>query len=86
MTFNVKFYWLNRKLVRMYSGIGVGLAVVNSNAGAENADEAAVYSTSLMAAIDLRLVGLTVGQKLYGRFEVGTLSSGLITAGIGYRF
>lgn len=86
ISFNVKFYWLNRKLVRMYSGIGVGLAVVNSNAGAENAGEAAVYSTSLMAAIDLRLVGLTVGQKLYGRFEVGTLSSGLITAGIGYRF
>lgn len=86
MTFNVKFYWLNRERVRMYSGVGVGLAVVNSNAGAENADEAAVYSTSLMPAIDIRLVGLTVGQKLYGRFEVGTLSSGLITAGIGYRF
>lgn len=86
ITFNVKFYWLNRKWVRMYSGLGVGLAVVNSNAGADNADEAAVYSTSLMAAIDLRLIGLTVGQKLYGRFEVGTLNSGLVTAGIGYRF
>lgn len=86
ITFNVKFYWLNRKWVRMYSGIGVGLAVVNSNAGAENADGAAIYSTSLMPAIDLRLIGLTVGQKLYGRFEVGTLSSGLVTAGIGYRF
>ena len=86
VTFNVKFYWLNRKWVRMYSGVGVGLGIISTNAGAENAEEAATRSTNLLPTIDLRLIGLTVGQKLYGRFEVGTLSSGLVTAGIGYRF
>lgn len=86
ITFNVKFYWLNRKWVRMYSGVGVGLGIVSTNAGAENAEEAAGRSTSLLPTFDLRLIGLTVGQKLYGRFEVGTLNTGLVSAGIGYRF
>ena len=85
-TFNVKFYWLNRKWVRMYSGVGVGLGIVSTNAGAENAEEAAGCSTRLLPTFDLRLIGLTVGQKLYGRFEVGTLNAGLVSAGIGYRF
>ena len=52
----------------MYSGVGVGLGIVSTNAGAEN------------------VIGLTVGQRLYGRFEVGTLNTGLVSAGIGYRF
>lgn len=85
-TFNVKFYWLNRKWVRMYSGVGVGLGIVSTNAGAENAEEATGRSTKLLPTFDLRLIGLTVGQRLYGRFEVGTLNTGLVTAGIGYRF
>ena len=85
-TFNVKFYWLNRKWVRMYSGVGVGLGIVSTNAGAENAEEAAGRSTKLLPTFDLRLIGLTVGQRLYGRFEVGTLNTGLVSAGIGYRF
>ena len=85
-TFNVKFYWLNRKWVRMYSGVGVGLGIVSTNAGAENEEEAAGRSTKLLPTFDLRLIGLTVGQRLYGRFEVGTLNTGLVSAGIGYRF
>ena len=84
--FNVKFYWLNRKWVRMYSGVGVGLGIVSTNAGAENEEEAAGRSTKLLPTFDLRLIGLTVGQRLYGRFEVGTLNTGLVSAGIGYRF
>ena len=86
VTFNVKFYWLNRKWVRVYSGVGVGLGIVSTNAGVENAEEAAGRSTKLLPTFDLRLIGLTVGQRLYGRFEVGTLNTGLVTAGIGYRF
>ena len=82
----VKFYWLNRKWVRMYSGVGVGLGIVSTNAGAENEEEAAGRSTKLLPTFDLRLIGLTVGQRLYGRFEVGTLNTGLVSAGIGYRF
>jgi len=86
VTFNIKFYWLNRKWVRMYSGVGVGLGIVSTNAGAENAEEAAGRSSKLLPTFDLRLIGLTVGQRLYGRFEVGTVNTGLVSAGIGYRF
>lgn len=81
ITFNVKFYWLNRKWVRMYSGLGVGIGILNSNIGVTEA----AYRTGVLPAIDIRLIGLTVGQKVYGRFEVGT-TYGLVTAGIGYRF
>ena len=65
---------------------GVGLGIVSTNAGAENEEEAAGRSTKLLPTFDLRLIGLTVGQRLYGRFEVGTLNTGLVSAGIGYRF
>ncbi len=83
---NVRFYWLNRRLVRMYSGLGGGVGIVFSNLAAGSLEESGAMRTYIVPALDVRLVGLTVGRRLYGRFEAGVLGTGLVTAGIGYRF
>ena len=83
---NLKFYWLNRGIVRMYSGFGAGVGMITTNMLATTKEESTEMQTMLMPSVDIRLLGLTVGRKLYGRFELGALSSGIITAGIGYRF
>lgn len=83
---NVRFYWYNHEIVRLYSGIGAGVGIVNSNMGSLTAEEGASMKTYYTFAMDVRLIGITVGKNLYGRFEVGVLGSGIVTAGIGYRF
>ena len=84
VTVRVKFYWLNRKWVRMYSALGAGVGIVHTNALSESVENPA-YVTKAVFAPDLCLIGLTVGRKLYGRIEYGSMYGGL-TAGIGYRF
>lgn len=86
VTANVRFYWLNLGIVRMYSGIGAGLGIVESNMSAQTEEESRELDTYLTLALDVRLVGITVGRKVYGRFEAGVMGTGLVTAGIGYRF
>ena len=84
VTVRLKFYWLNRKWVRMYSVVGAGVGIVHTNAFSAGT-EPPVYVTKAIFAPDLCLIGLTVGRKLYGRIEYGSMYGGL-TAGIGYRF
>lgn len=86
VTANVRFYWLNLGIVRMYSGIGAGLGIVESNMSAQTDEESRDLDTYLTLALDVRLVGITVGRNVYGRFEAGVMGTGLVTAGIGYRF
>ena len=83
---NLRFYWLNRPALRMYSGLGAGVGIVHTNSLAMDKQESESMRTYATLAFDIRLIGLTVGRKLYGRFELGALGSGLVTAGIGYRF
>lgn len=86
ITAKVKFYWLNREWVRMYSAVGAGIGIVRTNAAAVDVEDAADFMQYAVFAPDLCLIGLTVGKKLYGRFEWGTLYGAGISLGIGYRF
>ncbi len=84
---NFRFYWLNREMVRMYSGVGLGLCVVTSNCYAGTPQEAEkINAVGVTWGYDYTLVGLTVGKSLYGRFELGGGSVNMLSAGIGYRF
>ena len=85
VTAKVKFYWLNRKWVRMYSSVGAGVGVCRTNLLSQDVEDSETYVTTTRFTPDICLVGLTVGRNLYGRIEWGTLYGGL-TAGIGYRF
>ena len=81
---NIRFYWLNRPLIRMYSGIGTGCSI--SMHREDDAQSGYIGPDYIGWGYDIRLIGLTVGKKLYGNFEAGVFPHGYITAGIGYRF
>lgn len=76
----VRFVWLYREMVRLYSGIGIGVSyVVNDTKGRYDDAYASVCGS-------LTPFGIAVGRDFYGfgEFSIGT--SGVIQIGIGYRF
>ena len=81
---DIRFYWLNRPLIRMYSGIGTGCSI--SMHREDDAQSGYIGPDYIGWGYDIRLIGLTIGKKLYGNFEAGVFPHGYITAGIGYRF
>ncbi len=83
ITVNARFYWLNRKWVRMYSGVGVGLSILDFSSSVDKEDGTI---SALSLGFDLTYLGLTVGKSFYGRFELGAGSVNMLSAGIGYRF
>ncbi len=80
----VRWVWLNQKNVRLYSsfGLGIGLSfnVINMKEGAS------VITTNVVPAVQWNYFGITIGDKIYGLFELSAATTGLITAGLGYKF
>lgn len=81
-----RFSWLNRRIVRMYSSFGAGMAVCLADTVIESAD---TYYRRPRTYISLQVapVGISVGGKLFGFAEVGlgTIYCGGCL-GLGYRF
>ena len=73
---NFRFEYLRRDIVRLYSGIGVGVATRFTK------DE--LYATVPM--FDLTYIGITLGRNFYGFGELGGGISGCVRFGFGYRF
>lgn len=77
MTFmpHLRFSYLNREYVRLYSSLGVG---VTYGTGIESGDG---------PAVQLVPIGVSAGRKVYGFFEAGagTMYIGCM-AGVGFRF
>lgn len=74
----VRFSWLNRKWVRMYSTIGIGLSI-------ETERHEMKYTTRFVGG-KITPVGIMVGRSFYGFAELSIGTQGLAIAGIGYRF
>jgi hypothetical protein len=77
--FNIRFDWLRREVVTMYSSIGLGATIC--------IDERR-YSRYVAAypIFDITWVGINVGRRVYGFAEFGGGVSGVVRAGIGVRF
>lgn len=75
----VRFAWLRRGIVQLYSGVGLGLAIgYNENLN---------YNETLAnVAYDVTFIGLSVGRDLFGYIDISAGNRGVISAGIGYRF
>ena len=73
--FNVRFDWLRRQWVTMYSSVGVGVATVIER-----------YNSNVYPMYDLVFVGLGVGKRFYGYVELGSGVSGSLRVGVGVRF
>ncbi|MGL4806587.1 MAG: hypothetical protein ACRC26_09605 [Bacteroidales bacterium] len=70
--------YLNRKYVRLYSQLSLGVGVYLEN-GSENFRDVTFEG-------HLTYFGMTFGSKLFGIAELGVGSRGFASFGIGYRF
>lgn len=73
--FDVRFNWLRRTNVEMYSSVALGLF-----AHAERANG------GIAPMADVAFVGLKVGRGFYGFVEVGAGVGGSVRGGFGFRF
>lgn len=75
----VRFAWLRRGIVQLYSGVGLGVAVAHYN----TLERMRIQAN---ASFDFTFIGISVGRNLFGFFDISAGSRGAITAGVGYRF
>ena len=76
----IRFAWVNRGAVQLYSGFGLGATY-------EFYDRSlTTKSHYLHASYDVTFIGITVGRQWFGYFDIGAGYRGVISAGIGYRF
>jgi hypothetical protein len=72
---NVRFEYMRREYVQLYSAVGLGLAARFE------------YNRGIMTPMyDLTYFGIVVGKGFYGFAEIGAGLSGCARAGIGFRF
>lgn len=75
----VRFVWVHTNLVRLYSGLGLGVSFLM-----DSWDNST--SLSVIPAFAVTPVGITVGTYVYGFAEVTVGATGLFSVGIGYKF
>ena len=72
---NLRFDYLRRDIVSLYSGIGLGITTKIS------------YDYNMVAPMfDVTYFGITVGKNIFGFAELGGGGSGCLRCGIGGRF
>lgn len=76
----LRFTWLNRKWVRMYTTIGLGATF---GTGTDFDGEKFSEDT---AAFQFTPIGISVGRSLFGFAEVGLGAQGVLMMGVGYKF
>lgn len=76
----VRFSYLNRQYVRLYSAIGVGYcaAIVRDFDRSRHLEN--------FTACDITFFGISAGGRLFGSAEVGMYTAGYLKLAIGYRF
>lgn len=75
----VRFAWLRRGIVQLYSGVGLGLTIAHT-------EEVSTQRTNLDVAYDVTFIGISVGRDFFGYFDLGAGSRGVLSVGVGYRF
>ena len=76
----VRFTWLDRRWVRMYSAAGLGLTVERGVYGRDSSYR------DLLPAFQFTPVGISVGRALFGFAEIGFGAQGTAMIGVGYKF
>ncbi len=71
------YYWLNREWVQLYSGAGLGLAIVT-----EEEKESGLEETDYWFAFHVNALGCRAGKRVAGFVELGFGYDGILSAGI----
>ena len=91
ITPSIKFTYLNRPWVRLYSGIDVGLGIApsggNSKSSSDSEDGSSKSSSvGFYPAFNITPIGVNVGKGFFGFVETNIGSDTFIKAGIGARW
>lgn len=81
----VRFTYLNRPIVRLYSSIGVGVGFCRERTRNVDGHIEANRNEHFCPA-EVTILGVSVGRRLFGFAELSTGSMGVCSAGIGYKF
>ena len=80
----VRFNYLNRPLIRLYSQVGIGISYMHEK---KHIDGNRYVASGCGTAAQVTLLGVSVGKKLFGFAELlGTGVQGSVVVGIGYKF
>ena len=77
----VRFTWLNREWVRMYSSLGFGATFGFGQRDYNNGP----FDNSIFA-LQLTPIGISVGRSFFGFAEIGVGAQGALMMGVGYKF
>lgn len=80
---SVRFAYLNRPWVRLYSGVDVGVGYFIDNK--DNVSES-TRSGNFFFAFNVTPIGVNVGKKFYGMFETNFGFDSVFKIGLGARF
>jgi hypothetical protein len=80
---SVRFTYLNRPWVRLYSGVDVGVGYFIDNK--DNVSES-TRSGNFFFAFNVTPIGVNVGKKFYGMFETNFGFDSVFKVGLGARF
>ena len=85
---SVRFTYLNRPWVRLYSGVDLGCAYLWSGTTNYNGGKAGEKSkdNNFLFAFNVTAFGVNVGKKFYGLFELNAGFDSMVKVGIGARF
>ena len=79
---SVRFTYLNRPWVRLYSSVDVGVGFFLSSTGGSDGDS----GNKALFAFNVTPIGVSVGKKFYGLFELNAGYDAIVKVGIGARF
>ena len=77
----VRFTYLNRPIIRLYSGAGLGVGMKWKHEFFDRDVEYSVFPTG-----QVTFFGLSVGHRLFANWEIGYGVKGYLTLGMGYRW
>lgn len=84
---SVRFTYLNRPWVRLYSGVDVGCSYfLNVSEYHLTKAEKEQKDNNFIFAFNVTAIGVNVGKKFFGMFEANFGYSSFVEAGIGVRF
>ncbi len=84
---SVRFTYLNRPMVRLYSGLDLGCAYLWSDLpSSKESEEGGAKNNNFLFAFNVTAFGVNVGKKFYGLFELNAGFDAIVKVGIGARF
>lgn len=82
----VTFNYVNKPMVRVYSGIGMGITIDLSNAQGTKAGDELEKAKKILPSGQLTFMGVRFGRTFGGFCEFGFGTNSIINAGLNYQF